>query len=76
MRSSNGATDALRELWLTTCVTLRYSQGYRGVAIGKGKTEAKTEIEKLALDEMTAEEALVEAARMYVCTRLPLLTAR
>lgn len=38
--------------------------GYRGVAIGKGKTEAKTEIEKLALDEMTAEEALVEAARI------------
>ncbi|GAA5860900.1 hypothetical protein JCM3774_003180 [Rhodotorula dairenensis] len=38
--------------------------GYRGVATGKGKTEAKTEIEKLALDEMTAEEALVEAARI------------
>ncbi len=40
------------------------TQGYRGVATGKGKTEAKTEIEKLALDEMTVEEALVEAARM------------
>jgi 20S proteasome subunit alpha 7 len=42
------------------------TQGYRGVATGKGKTEAKTEIEKLALDEMTVEEALVEAARMQV----------
>jgi 20S proteasome subunit alpha 7 len=40
------------------------TQGYRGVATGKA--EAKTEIEKLALDEMTVEEALVEAARMQV----------
>lgn len=38
--------------------------GYRGVAIGKGRQLAKTEIEKLKLDELTAEEALVEAARM------------
>lgn len=38
--------------------------GYRGVAIGKGRQLAKTEIEKLKLDELTAEEALVEAARI------------
>ncbi|GAA6055868.1 hypothetical protein JCM3770_001530 [Rhodotorula araucariae] len=38
--------------------------GYRGCAIGKGRQLAKTEIEKLALDTMTAEEALVEAARI------------
>jgi hypothetical protein len=43
-----------------------FVQGYRGCAIGKGRQLAKTEIEKLALDELTAEEALVEAARMYV----------
>lgn len=39
-------------------------QGYRGCAIGKGRQLAKTEIEKLKLEELTAEEALVEAARM------------
>jgi len=38
--------------------------GYRGVAIGKGRQLAKTEIEKLKLDELTAEEALQEAARI------------
>lgn len=38
--------------------------GYRGIAIGKGKQLAKTEIEKLDLDSLTAEEALVEAARI------------
>lgn len=41
-------------------------KGYRGCAIGKGRQLARTEIEKLKLEEMTAEEALVEAARMYV----------
>ncbi|CEQ41229.1 SPOSA6832_02915 [Sporobolomyces salmonicolor] len=39
-------------------------QGYRGIAIGKGRQLAKTEIEKLPLDTLTAEEALVEAARI------------
>ncbi|KAI5476156.1 20S proteasome subunit alpha 7 [Pseudohyphozyma bogoriensis] len=38
--------------------------GYRGCAIGKGRQLAKTEIEKLNLDELTAREALVEAARI------------
>ncbi|GAA5868328.1 hypothetical protein JCM1840_005639 [Sporobolomyces johnsonii] len=38
--------------------------GYRGIAIGKGRQLAKTEIEKLPLDTLTAEEALVEAARI------------
>ncbi|GAA6060344.1 hypothetical protein JCM10212_004528, partial [Sporobolomyces blumeae] len=38
--------------------------GYRGIAIGKGKQLAKTEIEKLDLDTLTAEQALVEAARI------------
>jgi 20S proteasome subunit alpha 7 len=44
----------------------RSKQGYRGCAIGKGRQLAKTEIEKLELENLTAEEALVEAARMYV----------
>jgi len=39
-------------------------QGYRGCAIGKGRQLAKTEIEKLKLEEMTAKEAIDEAARM------------
>jgi 20S proteasome subunit alpha 7 len=40
-------------------------QGYFGVAIGKGARAAKTEIEKLKLSEMTAREAIKEAAKMY-----------
>ncbi|OZJ02337.1 hypothetical protein BZG36_04592 [Bifiguratus adelaidae] len=38
--------------------------GYHGCAIGKGKQVAKTEIEKLKLSEMTAKQAVVEAARI------------
>ncbi|KAJ2020947.1 putative proteasome subunit alpha type-7 [Coemansia sp. RSA 455] len=38
--------------------------GYRGCAAGKGKQVAKTEIEKLNLDQMTAREAIKEAARI------------
>ena len=40
--------------------------GYKGIAAGKGKQVAKTEIEKLKLGEMSVREAVVEAARMYV----------
>lgn len=47
--------------------------GYRGCAIGKGRTLAKTEIEKLKLDEQTVEETLVDAARMCVFPLSPLL---
>ena len=39
-------------------------QGYRGCAIGKGRQLAKTEIEKLKLEEMTCREAVDEAARI------------
>ncbi|KAK4704350.1 20S proteasome subunit alpha 7, partial [Phenoliferia sp. Uapishka_3] len=38
--------------------------GYRGCAVGKGRQLARTEIEKLGLEEMSVEEALVEAARI------------
>ncbi|KAG2186339.1 hypothetical protein INT43_002777 [Umbelopsis isabellina] len=40
--------------------------GYRGCAVGKGKSVAKTEIEKLKLDELSVRDAVREAARMYV----------
>lgn len=40
------------------------SYGYSGCAIGKGKTTAKTEIEKLKLDEMTCREAVVALAKL------------
>jgi len=40
------------------------SWGYYGVAIGKGTRAAKTEIEKLKLSEMTAREAIKEAAKI------------
>lgn len=39
--------------------------GYRGCATGKGKQVAKTELEKLKLDQLTCREAIQEAARMY-----------
>ncbi|KAI9190196.1 putative proteasome subunit alpha type-7 [Blastocladiella emersonii ATCC 22665] len=38
--------------------------GYRGIAIGKGKQLAKTEIEKLKLDELSVRDAVREAARI------------
>ncbi|KAI8379799.1 nucleophile aminohydrolase [Radiomyces spectabilis] len=42
--------------------------GYRGCAVGKGKSVAKTEIEKLKLDEMTCREAVNEITRIiYTC---------
>ncbi|KAG1470198.1 hypothetical protein G6F56_002818 [Rhizopus delemar] len=42
--------------------------GYRGCAVGKGKSVAKTEIEKLDLDNMTVREALNEITRIiYTC---------
>lgn len=42
--------------------------GYRGSAVGKGRQLAKTEIEKLKLDEITVRDAVKEAARMWVST--------
>ncbi|KAK2466363.1 hypothetical protein APHAL10511_002005 [Amanita phalloides] len=38
--------------------------GYRGAAVGKGRQLAKTELEKLQLDEMTTQQAVKEAARI------------
>lgn len=39
-------------------------KGYRGCAVGKGKSVAKTEIEKLDLDNMTVREAVNHITRM------------
>jgi 20S proteasome alpha/beta subunit len=44
---------------------ISYPQGYNGCAVGKGKQVAKTEIEKLDLANMTARQAIKEAAKMY-----------
>ncbi|KAL0092302.1 nucleophile aminohydrolase [Phycomyces blakesleeanus] len=42
--------------------------GYRGCAVGKGKSVAKTEIEKLKMEEMTVREAVNEITRIiYTC---------
>ncbi|KAI0775976.1 20S proteasome subunit [Trametes elegans] len=40
------------------------SYGYRGAAVGKGRQLAKTELEKLKLDEISMKEAVLEAARI------------
>jgi 20S proteasome subunit alpha 7 len=48
----------------------RTPKGYHGAAVGKGRQLAKTELEKLKLSELTAREAVIEAARMYVLFNL------
>lgn len=37
---------------------------YHGSAIGKGRAQAKTEIERLKLSELTCREAVVEVAKI------------
>lgn len=39
-------------------------QRYFGTAVGKGRQAAKTEIERLKLDEITCEEGVGELAKM------------
>jgi 20S proteasome subunit alpha 7 len=45
-------------------LTTVYIKGYRGCAVGKGKSVAKTEIEKLDLENMTVREAVKQITRM------------
>ncbi|XP_014664784.1 PREDICTED: proteasome subunit alpha type-3-like isoform X2 [Priapulus caudatus] len=42
------------------------AMGYYGIAIGKARQAAKTEIEKLKMTEMTCRELVKEAAKMLV----------
>jgi 20S proteasome alpha/beta subunit len=42
------------------------SWGYHGVAVGKGRQAAKTELEKLKLSDMSCREAIKAIAKMYV----------
>lgn len=46
------------------------SWGYYGVAVGKGRQAAKTELEKLKLSDMTCREAIKAIAKMYGYTML------
>ena len=39
-------------------------QGYYGIAVGKAKQNAKTEIEKVKMKEMTCRELVKEVAKM------------
>ncbi len=39
-------------------------QRYFGTAVGKGRQAAKTEIERLKLDEITCEQGVTELAKM------------
>lgn len=43
-----------------------HAYGYFGCAIGKGKTVARTEIEKIKFAELSARDAVKEAVRMYL----------
>lgn len=61
-----GGVDAERGPQLYVIEPSGMVLGYHGCAVGKGKQFAKTEIEKLALDELSLEQAVDEVARMYV----------
>lgn len=41
-------------------------QGYHGCAIGKAKQNAKTEIEKIKMKDMSIKDLVKEAAKMQV----------
>ncbi|KAI8072931.1 nucleophile aminohydrolase [Gongronella butleri] len=59
-------TDGVPSLYMIEPSGLYW--GYHGCAVGKGKSVAKTEIEKLKLDEMTVREAVNEITRIiYTC---------
>lgn len=47
------------------------SQRYFGTAVGKGRQAAKTEIEKLKLEELSCRQGVVEVARMCVPPCVP-----
>ena len=61
-----GGVDAERGPQLYVIEPSGMVLGYHGCAVGKGKQFVKTEIEKLALDELSMEQAVDEVARMYV----------
>ena len=48
-------------LWIEGFLSL---QGYYGCAVGKAKQAAKTEIEKLKMQDMTCRELVKEVAKM------------
>ncbi len=45
-------------------VRIKSFQGYKACATGKGRQLAKTKLEKLALDQMSLNECLVQAAKI------------
>ncbi|WFD17983.1 proteasome endopeptidase complex [Malassezia caprae] len=59
-----GGVDAERGPQLYVIEPSGMVLGYHGCAVGKGKQFAKTEIEKLALDELSMEQAVDEVARI------------
>lgn len=49
---------------ILTVPVLLLMQGYHGCATGKAKQAAKTEIEKLKLQDMDIEQLITEAGKM------------
>lgn len=47
------------------CLSFCLPQRFFGTAVGKGRQAAKTEIERLKLDELSCEQGVVEVAKMY-----------
>ena len=68
----SGVFYVRRVLLPSHAVSLTLYQGYHGAAVGKGRQLAKTELEKLKLQELTAREAVTDAARMFVASFHPL----
>ncbi|KAI8997244.1 nucleophile aminohydrolase [Pilobolus umbonatus] len=50
--------------WSSFTTDYQLKKGYRGCAVGKGKSVARTEIEKLDLESMTVREAINEITRI------------
>jgi 20S proteasome alpha/beta subunit len=46
------------------CVYITGRQGYFATAVGKGARAAKSELEKLKLDELSVEQLVTELTRM------------
>lgn len=52
---------------LSLLLNLSLLQRFYGTALGKGRQQAKTEIERLKLSELTCRQAVLELGRMCAC---------
>ena len=63
-RPPSGPTATARFVWFQPTCACLWPQRYFGTAVGKGRQAAKTEIERLKLDDMTCQQGVLEVAKM------------